>query len=476
MEIVNAYALVGSYRGAAALCGTTHKTVKRVMSRRDVAQRQVRAVVRNTAVVEALIADRVRASDGRISAKRLLPIVEAAGYTGSARNLRRAVAAAKVTWKRQRRTYRPWVPVPGEHLVIDWATEAGREIFCAVLAWSRYRFVRFAADQTRQTTLALLAECFVELGGVPSVVLSDRMACLKAGVVANVVVPHPEYVRFATFFGFRPDFCEGADPESKGVVEHLAGYVQRDLLIPAELDHPWPDLATANGAAKTWCGEVNGRTHTETCAVPSERLVTERGVLRPVPLLRPPLREGEVRKVDRLGMVRFGSGRYAVPEQLIGTDVEIMAHDDVVVIRQAGAEVIRHTAVGPGEVALGTLADAQRQPARGVRPRTAAEVAFLGLGPSAETFLRSAAAAGTLRLEHELREIAELDAVWGRPAVVRALERATRFRRFKAGDLRAILLAGSGLPTPVRAGQQLKLELPEVPVRPLSAYALAGLR
>src|SRR5439155_2960707 len=117
MEIVNAYALVGTFRGAAALCGTTHKTVKRVVSRREVfAQCQPREVVRNTAVVEALIADRVRASDGRISAKRLLPIVEAAGYAGSARNLRRAVAIAKVTWKRQRRTYRPWVPVPCEHL------------------------------------------------------------------------------------------------------------------------------------------------------------------------------------------------------------------------------------------------------------------------------------------------------------------------------------------------------------------------
>ena len=103
-------------------------------------------------------------------------------------------------------------------------------------------------------------------------------------------------------------------------------------------------------------------------------------------------------------------------------------------------------------------------------------MAFLGLGPAAETFLRTAAAAGTLRLEHELREIARLEAVWGRVAVVRALERATRFRRFKAADVRAILLAGSGLPTPVRAGQQLKLELPEVPIRPLSAYAVAGLR
>jgi hypothetical protein len=95
MEIVNAYELVGSYRGAAELCGTTHKTVKRVLERRDVGEPCRRASTTNTAGVQALIAERVRASDGRISAKRLLPIAEAAGYTGSARTFRRAVADAK---------------------------------------------------------------------------------------------------------------------------------------------------------------------------------------------------------------------------------------------------------------------------------------------------------------------------------------------------------------------------------------------
>ena len=98
--------------------------------------------------------------------------------------------------------------------------------------------------------------------------------------------------------------------------------------------------------------------------------------------------------------------------------------------------------------------------------------AFVGLGPAAEAFLRSAAAAGTLRLEHELAGIVELVAVWSREAVIGALERATRFRRFKASDVRAILEAGPGVPKPVRAGQQLVLDLPMVPVRPLSAYAL----
>ena len=103
-----------------------------------------------------------------------------------------------------------------------------------MLAWSRYRLVRFARDQRRETTLRLLAECLEELGGVPAVVLSDRMSCLRAGIVANLVVPHPESVRFAAHHGFRPDCCESGDPESKGVVEHLAGYGQRDLVAPEE--------------------------------------------------------------------------------------------------------------------------------------------------------------------------------------------------------------------------------------------------
>jgi len=34
MDIMDAYQTVGSYRGAAELCGTTHKTVKRVVERR----------------------------------------------------------------------------------------------------------------------------------------------------------------------------------------------------------------------------------------------------------------------------------------------------------------------------------------------------------------------------------------------------------------------------------------------------------
>ncbi len=92
----------------------------------------------------------------------------------------------------------------------------GLHVFCAVLAFSRVRFVRFADNERADTTMRLLAECFQTLGGVPKVVLADRMGCLKGGVVADVVVPTPDYVRFATHYRFRPDFCHARDPRARG--------------------------------------------------------------------------------------------------------------------------------------------------------------------------------------------------------------------------------------------------------------------
>ncbi len=475
LDILNAYAELGSYRAAAALCGTTHKTVRRVIERRDGPAPERPPMPKATDRFGDLIAAKVKATDGRISAKRLMPIVRAEGYTGSGRTLRRAVAEAKAEHRRTRRSYRPWVPVPGEHLAIDWGVIDGLHVFCAVLAWSRVRFVRFADREDQATTLRLLAECFEVLGGVPAVVLADRMACLKGGVVANVVVPAPGYLAFARHYGFRPDFCEAADPESKGVVENLVGYAKSDLVIGCG---PFTDLASANSAAIAWCDEVNGRVHSETQAVPDERLVAERAVLRPLPTLRPAIGKVEVRTVDHLRTVRFGSARYSVPGAFIGKRVEVIVDGPELAIRHAGAEIARHTLVGPGEMSLHDehYDRPAGRPARAVRPRTAAERAFLALGPVAEAFLRAAAADGATRLPTELALVTDLERAHGRPALLGALERALAFRRFRASDIRSILAAGAGVQVPVPVGGPLPVTLPAVPVRPLTAYALEPVR
>jgi transposase len=481
MDVLAAYREVGSYRGAAEICGTTHKTVQRIVAAHEaggpVRARQDRG--HNYDVVAGLVTERVRVSAGRISAKRLLPAARAAGYAGSARNFRRLVAEAKTQWRAgHHRGRRPAVWTPGDTLAIDWGSAGSLHVFCAVLAWSRVRFVRFAADEKAATTLAMLAECFETLGGVPKTVLADRMGCLKAGVVANVVVPTADYVRFATHYGFRPDFCEAADPESKGIVENLVGYARRDLIIPAEPSVA--DLAAANAAAAGWCAEVNAAVHSEICAVPCQRLEQERELLGGLPSLRPEIGARPAsRKVDKLSCVRFGSARYSVPSRLIGTTVLITVDGTRIRVLEpfTGEITAEHELIAPGEASIADEHYGSRRPdkpSRAPRARTAQEKQFLGLGAPAASFLTGAAAAGVANLPREIGEILTLQAAHGDTALLAALARAVEFRRWRAGDVRSILAAAGAAPQPSPAGQALVLTLPAVPVRPLSDYKFGG--
>jgi transposase len=494
MDIISAYREVGSYRGAAAMCGTTHKTVRRVIEAHQATSRGEPPAARvdrgrNYDSVAQLVAEKINDTAGRISAKRLLPAVRAAGYQGSDRNFRRLVADAKRQWRigqARANGRRPAVWTPGEVLAIDWGTEVVADrrthVFCAVLAWSRYRFVRFAPDEQQATTLAMLAECFEELGGVPTVVLADRMACLKGNVVANVVVPAPDYVRFASHYRFRPDFCHAADPESKGIVENLVGYAKDDLLVPLELEEdPWAGgYAGLNERARAWGVEVNGRRHSETHAVPLERLATERGLLGELPSLRLEVGPAPItRKVDKLSCIRFGSARYSVPNRLIGQTVTVVVDERDRVLRVVepvtGEVHAEHGLVAPGETSIDDAHYDRSRPAtprRGARGRTEVEKQFLALGPVAEQFLVGAAAAGVTKLNTEISVLLTLAAAHGQAELVAALERAVSFGRWRADDVRSILATNGHAPRPTAAGQALVMTLPTVPTRSLDAYRL----
>lgn len=483
MDVVAAFENVGTYRGAAVMCGVDPKTVKRKVDahRRsaltDQRQRRTRPV-RNTEVVRSVVAEKIAETRGKMTAKRLLPIARAAGYSGSARNFRRLVAEVRKAYKidQGRHQRRPAIWVPGATVVIDWGTIAGTDlhVFCAVLAWARVRFIRFSRDEKAATTFAFLAECFEELGGVPASVLADRMGCLKAGTVANVVIPTAEYVRFATHYRFRPDFCHAADPESKGIVENLVGYSKTDFVIP-DTD----DLTVINAAAARWCDEVNERVHSETCTVPLQRLEVEREVLGSLPSLRPRIGHVELRKVDKLSTVRVASARYSTPHTQVGRHVEVVVFDGQVRIYTSDGDLIaEHRQLGPGEASiLDEHYPTPRKPvSRGPRARTDTERDFLALGEAAEQFIRDGAAAGVATLGREIVEIvSELIPAHGEDAVVKALSRAVRFGRYRAADIRSILAIGPAPQEPSAAGPNVVVELPTVEVRSFDAYRIENL-
>jgi len=139
-----------------------------------------------------------------------------------------------------------------------------------------------------------------------------------------------------------------------------------------------------------------------------------------------------------------------------------------------GTLVAEHQLVAPGEASVHDdhYGGPRAAPRRAVRPRTVAEKAFCALGPVAEAFLTGAAAAGNTRLGPELVELNTLAAAHGERVFLDALGRAVAFGRWRAADVRSILAAGAGTPQPTTAGDALVLELPVVPTRSLSDYAI----
>lgn len=113
--------------------------------------------------------------------------------------------------------------------------------------------------QKAETSMRLLAECFEEIGGVPKVVLPDRMGFLMGEVVANVMVPTPDYVRLRTQFGFQPTSVRRPIPSPRGWSKGSVAMCRPtssspppladEVNINAELGRPSPN-ATQNRFSK----------------------------------------------------------------------------------------------------------------------------------------------------------------------------------------------------------------------------------
>jgi transposase len=167
------------------------------------------------------------------------------------------------------RVYRPWVSAPGDFLIVDFGevgkvvTAAGERklyCFCAVMGFSRWRYVRFFTCQRFQVLAQGLAGCFERLGGVPAHVMFDNPKTVTNYFVGGLSVYNAELVRLAAHYHFTPITAAAADPESKGKVEALVRFVKSDCVPP----EGFRSLGQANAWGDDWCGEVNAEAHWET--------------------------------------------------------------------------------------------------------------------------------------------------------------------------------------------------------------------
>ncbi len=64
LDVISAYRKVGTYRGAAEMCGVTHKTVKRIIDKNEAAVERVERR-RNYESVRALVAREIEDTKGK---------------------------------------------------------------------------------------------------------------------------------------------------------------------------------------------------------------------------------------------------------------------------------------------------------------------------------------------------------------------------------------------------------------------------
>jgi transposase len=455
MDILEAFDLTRCPHSAAKLAGCDAKTVARYVDLRE-AGRDPGAHHRRPMKIDGhrdKIEELVERSFGRIRADVVHQRLKALGFEGHERTTRRAVRAAKAAYRSgRRRTYRPWITEPGMWLQFDWGKGPdidGRPtlLFCAWLAWSRYRVVLPTWDRTMGSLLACLDATLRVIGGVPTYLLTDNERTVTVDRIAGVPVRHPEVVAAGRHYGATVLACTPFDPETKGGSESTVRIAKADL-VPTDtnLRPAHASFAELAAACAAFCAEVNGRVHRETGRRPDELLAQERAQLHVLPVEPYTAALGEGRTVGDDQTVRLGSVRYSVPREHVGSDVWVrVVGDEVVIVARTAAglrEVARHERSTPGNPRIEDAHYPDHPSGRAVRPRPRpvrpAERAFLALGPGAEAWLIEAASAGAVRIRAKMDRAVELTAILGAARVDEALAVAAAAGRFADGDLASI--------------------------------------
>jgi transposase len=160
-----------------------------------------------------------------------------------------------------------------------------------------------------------VGRCLWSLGALPELLVWDREGALHAGAGR----PTEVYAAFCGQLAVDWHFCEPADPEAKGLVERLQGYLETNFepgrLFANELDYQLQ--------LDAWFEKANTRTHKTLRARPIDRLAAERAAMRPLPERPPDTDRRWVTRVAPDPYLRFETNDYSLDPRLVGRRVEV---------------------------------------------------------------------------------------------------------------------------------------------------------
>jgi len=149
--------------------------------------------------------------------------------------------------------------------------------FCMVLSYSRMKFVYFSPEPfTTETAIKAHNYAFQYFGGRPQTILYDLDRVYVVSENLGNIIFVPAFEEYVKTIGYSVSLCRPRDPQSKGKVEEVVGYVKHSFLE----GRVYTGIDSLNSAALSWLDrEGNGRIHTLTRKVPREMFREEQRYL-----------------------------------------------------------------------------------------------------------------------------------------------------------------------------------------------------
>jgi transposase len=257
------------------------------------------------------------------------------------------------------------------------------------LKYSRWMHVVIVPNERVEALIRSLLESFAASAGVPLRVVFDNPKTVVVRHEEGRPVWNPMLGPVAIDYGFTIELCTPRQPQQKGAVENLVGYVKRAFFRARRFIDLTTDLPQQ---LAEWLVEVNTtRPNRATKEIPAVRLAAEQARMKPLAIAP---REYGLRVAVTVGptaMVTHQGIRYAMPAAACGIPATLWLYPDRVKIVTAGS---RHEAVHPRFPSHGTVSylpgqrAAQLAAVAGARKRLYfMRERILELGPVGEGYL-----------------------------------------------------------------------------------------
>jgi transposase len=265
--------------------------------------------------------------DAKLTGVRVRELIEPLGFEGGKSIVDDYLREVRPLF-RQARTYQRTVYRPGEICQFDlWEPSAevavghGQTrrawVVVACLGYSRAGAGSLIFSKEAPDVLWGMARCLWSLGALPELLVWDREGALHAGEGR----PTDVYAGFCGQLALDWHFCAPADPQAKGAVERLQGYMETNFepgrRFANELDYQLQ--------LDQWFERANARTHKTLRARPIDRLIEERALMRALPAREPDVDRRWVTRVAPDPYLRFDRNDYSLDPRLVGRRVEVRA-------------------------------------------------------------------------------------------------------------------------------------------------------